>query len=234
MQDCLLVVNPLPSEFGYVLRLLLAVAAGAMVGVEREYRGRPAGLRTHILVALGAAILSIASLELTKLVNAGPEMMARVDVSRIAAGMITGIGFLGAGTIIKMGKSVRGLTTAASVWCVATIGMGFGFGFYLLSFLGSALMIFTLIIVSGMEREIARDWYKNVIVQIGGPQDNIYKLRDRLHDRGWKVIDLSVRKNKTDPFVEVEYEMRIKGKNEQEAVIRLLDEVDYVLNYRVE
>ncbi len=234
MQDCLLVVNPLPSEFGYVLRLLLAVAAGAMVGVEREYRGRPAGLRTHILVALGAAILSIASLELTKLVNAGPEMMARVDVSRIAAGMITGIGFLGAGTIIKLGKSVRGLTTAASVWCVATIGMGFGFGFYLLSFLGSALMIFTLIIVSGMEREIARDWYKNVIVQIGGPQDNIYKLRDRLHDRGWKVIDLSVRKNKTDPFVEVEYEMRIKGKNEQEAVIRLLDEVDYVLNYRVE
>ncbi len=221
-------------ELEYALRLLLAVCAGAVVGVEREFRGRPAGLRTHILVALGAAIISVASIELAGLVNVkSADYAVRTDISRLAAGMITGIGFLGAGTIIKMGKSVRGLTTAASVWCVASVGMGFGFGFYRLSFLGAMFMMFTLIVVNRMERGINRDWYKSVTVVMAGPREHIWKLRTILETEGWRVLDLDLKKDKSDTVTEVIYELRLRDKSEVLELAKVLEETEYVRSFQV-
>jgi len=221
-------------ELEYALRLLLAVCAGAVVGVEREFRGRPAGLRTHILVALGAAIISVASIELAGLVNVkSADYAVRTDISRLAAGMITGIGFLGAGTIIKMGKSVRGLTTAASVWGVASVGMGFGFGFYRLSFLGAMFMMFTLIGVNRMERGINRDWYKSVTVVMAGPREHIWKLRTILETEGWRVLDLDLKKDKSDTVTEVIYELRLRDKSEVLELAKVLEETEYVRSFQV-
>ena len=223
------------QELVFFLRLVLAVAAGAMVGVEREFRGRPAGLRTHILVSLGAAILSLISLELATLVNAkSGDFAIRVDVSRIAAGMITGIGFLGAGTIIKMGKSVRGLTTAASIWCVASIGMGFGFGFYKLSILGSLFMLFIIIVIHYLEKGLVRDWYKNVLVQFKGSRIRIKELNIKFLERGWAIIDMDLKKDKAKDEYEVNFEMRFRDKNQIDDVVRVLDETDFVTGYRIE
>ena len=217
-----------------LLRLLLAVAAGSIVGIERETRGRPAGLRTHILVTLGAAILSVASLQLGEVVNVfGSDLNVRVDVSRIASGMITGIGFLGAGTIIKTGTTVRGLTTAASLWCVACIGMGFGFGFYTLSIVGSILMMFTLMVINKIERGISKNIYKMITVVIKGTSDRVDELRQIFIARGWGVMDTAWKKNKTTKKFIVKYEVRFNMKKNVREAAAILDELDFVESYKV-
>ena len=105
--------------------LLLAILLGGAIGLERESRGRPAGLRTHILVCLGATIIMIASTRMGELTQAlSPASRIQVDPGRIAAGIVTGIGFLGAGAIIRIGDLVRGLTTAGCIWFVAAQPLG--------------------------------------------------------------------------------------------------------------
>src|SRR5918911_1676279 len=113
-----------------LLRLALAAAMGAAIGIERERRGREAGLRTHLLVSLGSALFTVVSAYGFHEFLATGASVVRADPSRIAAQIVTGIGFLGAGAIIRQGLSVRGLTTAATLWVVAAIGMAVGAGYY--------------------------------------------------------------------------------------------------------
>lgn len=120
------------------LRLALAAVAGALVGLERELRDQAAGLRTHMLVSLGACIFAIVSAYGFEAV-AGGQFNARYDVTRVASNIVTGVGFLGAGTIIRQGFSIRGLTTAASLWVVAAIGTAVALGMYWVT--GIALFI---------------------------------------------------------------------------------------------
>lgn len=108
------------------LRLVLSVVLGGLIGLEREVHRRSAGLRTHMLVCLGSCLIMLTSLYVFDIYNS----RVNVDPSRIAAGVITGIGFLGAGTIIRAQEGVRGLTTAASLWVVSGIGLAVGIGFY--------------------------------------------------------------------------------------------------------
>ncbi|MGH7857057.1 MAG: MgtC/SapB family protein, partial [Candidatus Binatia bacterium] len=109
------------------LRLVVAAAAGMAIGIEREMREQAAGLRTHMLVAVGSCLFTLASVYgFSTFADPG----ARLDPSRVAAQIVTGIGFLGAGAIIREGRGVRGLTTAASLWIVAAIGMAVGVGMY--------------------------------------------------------------------------------------------------------
>jgi putative Mg2+ transporter-C (MgtC) family protein len=127
-----------------LLRLALAAALGAAVGLERELREREAGLRTHLLVSLGSALFTIASAYGFRdfLVEGGA--LVRTDPTRIAAQIVTGIGFLGAGAIIRQGLSVRGLTTAATLWVVAAIGLTTGAGYYSAAVITTALVLISL------------------------------------------------------------------------------------------
>jgi putative Mg2+ transporter-C (MgtC) family protein len=121
---------------------------GVIIGLEREYTHRPAGLRTHILVALGACVVSITGQMIFlqySLQGATP------DPARLSAQVITGVGFLGAGTIMKEGASVKGLTTAASVWAVACLGLAAGFGYCVPALLGTVFIFFTLTIVEWLQ-----------------------------------------------------------------------------------
>ncbi len=125
-----------------LIRLLLAILAGGLIGYQREIADRPAGLRTHTLVALGAALMTIISIY--------PFIgMERADPSRIAATIVVGIGFIGAGAIIRQGSTVKGLTTAASLWTVAGIGLALGAGSY---FAGILVTILVLIILIGLKQ----------------------------------------------------------------------------------
>jgi putative Mg2+ transporter-C (MgtC) family protein len=127
----------MPSELEMALRLLLAVALGSLIGFQRGHAGKPAGIRTHSLICLGAALFTVAStLE-----------VAGADPTRIAAGIVTGIGFLGAGSIIRReGGMVGGLTTAATIWAVAGVGLAAGFGMYIISVAAAALVLVVLIV----------------------------------------------------------------------------------------
>lgn len=129
-----------------LLRLGIAAGLGAAIGIERELRDREAGLRTHMLVALGAALFTVVSAYgfADVLGRGDPNVVERLDPSRIAAQVVSGIGFLGAGAIIRQGLSVRGLTTAASLWIVAAIGMAAGAGMYAAASIGTVIVLFSL------------------------------------------------------------------------------------------
>lgn len=126
-------LNLLAENRIYLLRLVLAMVLGGLVGLERQTRGRPAGMRTNILVCLGSAAIIVAFQKLSTGFDAAAETAIRMDPARAAAGVITGIGFLGAGTIVKSRSFVRGLTTAASIWVVASIGVTAGLGEYVIA-----------------------------------------------------------------------------------------------------
>src|SRR2546421_6026137 len=128
----MLLASSLPtlSSWEVLLRVGLAAALGGVLGLERELREREAGLRTHLLVSVGSALFTIVSAYgFREFLNSG-ESVVRADPTRIAAQIVTGIGFLGAGAIIRQGLSIRGLTTAATLWVVAAIGMAAGAGYY--------------------------------------------------------------------------------------------------------
>jgi putative Mg2+ transporter-C (MgtC) family protein len=125
-------------------RLVLAAVLGGAIGLERELREREAGLRTHLLVSVGAAVFTLVSAYGFADFRYGIETGITLDPTRIAAQIVTGIGFLGAGAIIRQGLSVRGLTTAATLWVVAAIGMASGAGYYSVAVIGTALVLFSL------------------------------------------------------------------------------------------
>ncbi len=127
-----------------IIRLILAFILGALIGLEREFHGRAAGLRTHILVCLGSSLVMLISMHLFDIYRDS----GAVDPSKMAAGVITGIGFLGAGTILRFRASVRGLTTAASLWAVASIGLASGSGFYQGALVTSFLVLFVLLFLT--------------------------------------------------------------------------------------
>jgi putative Mg2+ transporter-C (MgtC) family protein len=126
-------------EFDIIFRLLLSLALGALIGFERELKHRPAGLRTHMLVSLGATIFTVLSLSFD------------VEPARIAAAIVTGIGFLGAGSIIAQKGHIRGITSAATLWVVAAIGLSVGIGEYILAII-SAVIVFVVLQLSRIEK----------------------------------------------------------------------------------
>lgn len=129
-----------------------ATLAGTVIGAEREYRASPAGLRTHILVALSCCLLMLSAVHQMAWLNDAPVEVIRIDPVRMAHGVLTGIGFLCGGVIFREGFNVRGLTTAASLWMTATLGMLFGIGFYELAIFGAAATLIVLAAVSITER----------------------------------------------------------------------------------
>jgi putative Mg2+ transporter-C (MgtC) family protein len=138
------------SEIQTVYRLLLAAALSGAIGFEREVHGRAAGLRTHILVCLGSTLIMLTSLHIFDIyIDRVP-----LDPARIAANVVAGIGFLGAGTIIRSGSSIKGLTTAASIWAVAGIGLAVGCGYYLGAVVTTVIILTTLLFLRNIEKAL--------------------------------------------------------------------------------
>ena len=144
-------LNLTPGLVSICARLGCAMLVGLIIGIEREYTHRPAGMRTHILVALGACVVSIAG----EMIFAHyRELGASPDPARLSAQVITGVGFLGAGTILREGTTVKGLTTAASVWTVACLGIAAGFGYYPIALCGMVFMLITLTILELVQHHL--------------------------------------------------------------------------------
>jgi len=151
-------------------RLLLAVLVGAMIGVERAYHGRPAGLRTHTLVCMASSLLMLLTVFQWELLKTMPIDTIRVDPTRMAQGIMTGIGFLGAGVIMKERFSIRGLTTAASVWMTASIGIIIGMGFYFAAMLAAFLTLLVLSIFGWVENRFPYRRYAKLVVKMKSRQ----------------------------------------------------------------
>ncbi len=136
------------AQLELIARLGVSLVLGAAIGIEREVNRQPAGFRTHSLVALGSAIFTV--------VSAYSFPGSDVDPTRIAAQIVTGIGFIGAGTILRHGGTVRGLTTAASLWSVAGVGMASGAGLYVVALAGAVLVLIVLAVFDRMELAVRK------------------------------------------------------------------------------
>ena len=146
-------------EWEMAIRLLLASFLGGFIGYEREAHHKAAGLRTHILVSIGSCLIMILSIK----IYASVQGYTNADPARLAAQVVSGIGFLGAGSIMKEGSTVRGLTTAASLWVVSGVGLAVGSGYYMGAFMTTGFVFLTLSILSRIEK---KDYHSQVELSI--------------------------------------------------------------------
>src|ERR1700693_5300845 len=144
--------------------LVIALAAGGIIGLERSYHGRPAGFRTHALVCLSSCMLMVLTVYQDTWFSALSLDRVSVDPTRMAQGIMTGIGFLGAGVIMKEGLTVRGLTTAASIWITAGIGIMIGVGFYFPAGVSTAMTLIVLSVFRWIERRMPIEFYAKLTV----------------------------------------------------------------------
>lgn len=178
-------------ELAVFIKLVLAAVAGGLIGFERELHGRPAGLRTHLLVAVGACLMMVIS-EAFHLKYAGFDAQSalRIDPGRTAAQIVVGIGFLGAGVIIKEGITVRGLTTAASLWLVAGLGMAFGIGLFAPGVMATVMALISLILLKKLEPMINKDRYLNISVTADLRQEIQDELEQLFVARHLRITDV--------------------------------------------
>lgn len=176
-------------------RLLLAALLGGLIGLEREMSDKPAGLRTNLLICLGAALLMELSIDVAALANAQGGDGLRADPARIAAQVVSGIGFIGAGTILQAHGSVTGLTTAATIWVVAAIGMAVGSSAYVEA-VGSAILVGISLVMFGRVEDLVtrrrRTQHYHVVLD---PDPELLRLvEDTFRERGLRILTESVDK----------------------------------------
>jgi len=183
-----------------LLKLLLAIALGGIIGLEREASQKPAGLRTHILISVSAAMMMI----LSQLMLAGKEP-AGGDMLRVAAAVITGMGFIGAGTIIQSQGMVHGLTTASTLWTVAGLGLVVGAGYYLVGILFSVLVIATLVLFRRVEETHLKKALYHYHLKIKDSPDILVNLRKLIFHLGLKLAELNLKKERNVSIVSLSF-----------------------------
>jgi putative Mg2+ transporter-C (MgtC) family protein len=218
---------------GILVRLIAALAAGGIIGLERSFRGRAAGFRTHALVCLASSMLMMVTVyESQWFVHGG--VRATVDPTRMAQGIMTGIGFLGAGVIVKEGLTVRGLTTAASIWVTAAIGILTGIGFYYAAGLGVVLVLGTLSVFRWIEGRMPTELYANFTVRFA--RDAIMpelKVRQLVAQHGFSVANLNYRLLSDGEQFEYRMVMRTLRQDNVRRLSETLNADPGILEYRI-
>jgi putative Mg2+ transporter-C (MgtC) family protein len=177
-----------------IFRIVTALAAGGLIGLERSHRGRPAGFRTHAIVCLASSLLMLVTVYEQHWFPRDSAARVIIDPTRMAQGIMTGIGFVGAGAIIKEGFTVRGLTTAASIWITAAIGILTGVGFYFAAAIGTVLVLGTLSTFRWIEARLPTETYANFMVRF--KREAVISepgLRELVEATGFSLHNLSYR-----------------------------------------
>ncbi|MDH5691660.1 MAG: MgtC/SapB family protein [Gammaproteobacteria bacterium] len=203
----------LPEEYvTTTVRLLVALLAGGLVGLERSFNGRPAGFRTHALVCMSSSLLMLLTVYQWNLLVNAPIDTIRVDPTRMAQGLMTGIGFLGAGVIMKERFTIRGLTTAASIWVTASIGILIGMGFYFPALLATVLALGVLSLFRWFERRLPTLTFANLSVHTARRSSlSLDDLREILDYLNCKVSVLSY--HLENEGKQIKYEMTLSTRN---------------------
>lgn len=209
-------------HYDFMLRLLIAGAMGVCIGVEREYRAKEAGYRTHFLVALGSALLMIVSQYGFSDVLAAD--LVRLDPSRIAAQVVSGIGFIGAGTIILQKQIVRGLTTAAGIWATSGIGLAIGAGMYGVGIAATVLVLLGLEALSFFFKSMG---LRNMIIEFTlTDKDDLKRVTSRFHEKGFIVVSYEMTESASvnGEIYLVSMTVKAKHMNEEALLLMFLNE----------
>jgi len=222
------------NEIEMVVRLLAALVAGTFIGYERSFHGRPAGLRTHVLVCLASSLLMLVTVYEDYWVRT--EGMSRLDPTRMAQGIMTGIGFLGAGVIVKEGLNVRGLTTAASIWITAAIGILAGVGLYLPMVVSVLLTLSVLGVFRWIEQRVPTQAYYHFDVKYTR-EGNLSEeaMRELLGKLGFSIANFSYRLDGGGGERILRHKMTLRTTDRGAAarLARWLEENSTVLEFRL-
>ena len=213
--------------YDILIRLALALLFGAVIGFERERDSQPAGLRTHMILVLGACLAAIIS----------EEMGARFgsDPTRLAAQVISGIGFLGAGAILRFGFNIKGLTTATTLWTMAIVGLAVGFGYYLLAALTTVFMIIILTIMNVIEKKFVRiNLIRNIVVDVDYQDGIIRTVRKAISNIAEKVVSFSVRKSVRSSRLRLTIVAQFRRSESVEDLVELLSKIEGLRSIKID
>lgn len=216
------------------VHLVGAVLAGGIIGIERSFHPRPAGFRTHTLVCLASSLLMLVTLYQWKWLPGVPMDTVRTDPTRMAQGIMTGIGFLGAGVIFKEGLSVRGLTTAASIWITAAIGILIGVGFYEPAVIATALTLGVLSAFRWIEAKLPSHSYAHHYIRFG--RDDVMsesEVRSFLAEHGFSIANMSYRVTEDGSLFEYKMVIKCTSTNDTAKLVESLRSLPRVRSFRV-
>lgn len=213
-----------PTFPDYILRLLTAAVIGGLVGIERDIKGKPSGMRTNILMCVGSCLVMILSVEVAS--DAGPPS----DPGRIAAQVITGVGFIGAGMILRSRVTVTGLTSAATIWFVAAIGLVVGYGDYLLAGTAAAMILITLTALDRVEKRFEATRQIHILrMRVTGP--NLGRVRSVLVSNRVTPDDIEITRTEDDIEINVQYVGLDRKHFALITALKAIDGVEILLHY---
>ena len=215
------------SEVQIILRLLAAAGFGAIIGLERERDNQPAGLRTHMILVIGSTLAMCLSINLA--------VSGDGDPARLAAQVISGIGFLGAGAILRYGFNVKGLTTATTLWSMAIVGLAVGYGYYLIGLVTTVLMLLTLTLINILEKKfirtsVARTFIVQAVDRPGIVKD-IRKVISRLSE---KIITFTIQKNIKSKRLRISIAAHVKVGEKMENLTEAISAIEGVRALKIE
>lgn len=211
-----------------------AWAAGSLIGLERSFHGRPAGFRTHALVCLASALLMVVTHYQWDWLGSVPLETVRTDPTRIAQGIMTGIGFLGAGVIFKEGLTVRGLTTAASIWITAAIGILFGVGFFYPAALATAATLGTLAVFRRIEGWLPSHTFGHLVLRFQNAEvPSAAAVKSAIEKEGFSIANLSYRLDREAGFFEYRMTVRTARRHAIETLASSLQARADLLEFRI-
>ena len=216
------------------IRLTGALGVGALIGLERSYRGRPAGFRTHALVCVASSLLMLVTVYESQWFQPAGNSRVVVDPTRMAQGIMTGIGFLGAGVIMKDGLSVRGLTTAASIWITSAIGILVGIGFYIPAALATVLTLGTLSGFRWIEGRMRTEQYAIFSVRLNRGHDmGEDELRRLVTQHGFSVAHVTYRLRDEGENFEYRMALRTLDTRNLRALANALAKIEAVKGFQI-
>lgn len=196
-------------------RLLLITLVAGAIGYERERHGRAAGFRTHILVGVGSCLIMLTGLHLME------EMAGVVDLdpTRMAAQVVSGIGFLGAGTILRFGASIRGLTTAASLWAVGGVGLAVGAGFLSGALMTSGILLTVLLGLSRLERAMRKEQYRVLVIEMDESAEGLARVKSLLGQHEIEIRDFDVKTGDRPNGLRLEVHVKLLSDHSREEIV---------------
>lgn len=218
-------------EWEYLLRLVIACLCGASVGFERSRRFKDAGVRTHVMVTLGAALIMVVSKYGFQDIPA-LEMM-KVDASRVASNVVTGVGFLGAGVIFFKGSTIKGLTTAAGLWTTAGIGLALGSGMYFIGIASAVLMIIAQFFLHRVFKSIDSYSTSEISVSIENEKGAIEEFKSQLEGENLVIQSCKIIKDRDEGVIKLKATVRMPHDMEFEDVVRIVENNDKIRSIEI-
>ncbi|HPG00708.1 MAG TPA: MgtC/SapB family protein [Kiritimatiellia bacterium] len=218
------------TQFDVIWRLLVAGILGGLIGFEREMHHQPAGLRTHIILVLGAALAMCISINLSMQFH---TTASNGDPERLAAQVISGIGFLGAGAIFRFGAGVKGLTTASSLWTAAIIGLAVGAGYFLIGVITTAIVLFALKGLDLVEKRLIRGRMTRTIIIRGADRPGfVDEVKSALTNFDIALKSISLQKNLKNNEIQIETLAKVFPDQDLDAIIGAMSKMEGLSEFR--